>query len=244
MKEAEYSFKIDAYDPETFPMERLGQYIAELGTLLGEVNFVHFVTLKAGSTEILHRVQKEAVPKVEETILAVRSGEAEIVQINAYRALNRKLKEDNAVGILTRIDGDGAQLLRFPGREEEDPAAPDIVVQTGMIDGIVISLGGRDNTVPVRIQDGDTIYKCTTSREIARLLGPHIYGDELRLIGEGRWLRTHDGEWSLDHFKIQSFDALDARPLADVVNDLRASGGDWVDSEDAWAELQELRNGE
>lgn len=225
-------------------MERLGQYIAELGTLLGEVNSVHFVTLKEGSTEIVHRVEKEAIPKVEENVREVGLGHADIVHLNAYRALNRKLKEDNATGILTRVDGDGAQLLRFPGREEEDPAAPDIVIQTGMIDGIVISLGGRDNTVPVRIQDGDTIYKCTTSREIARLLGPHIYGEELRLIGEGRWLRTHDGEWSLDHFKIQSFDALDVRPLADVVNDLRAGAGDWGGTEDVWAELQDLRNGE
>lgn len=244
MKEAEYSFKIHAYSPETFPMERLGQYIAELGTLLGEVNSVHFVALKEGSTDIRHRVKAEAVPKVEENVREVGRGNAGVVHLNAYREINRKLKEDNAIGVFDRIDGDGAQLLRFPGREEEDPAPPDIVVQTGMIDGIVISLGGRDNTVPVRIQDGDTIYKCTTSREIARLLGPHIYGDELRLIGEGRWLRTHDGEWSLDHFKIQSFDALDVRPLIDVVNDLRASGGNWDDSADAWAEIQELRNGE
>lgn len=244
MNETEYSFKIDAYSPETFPMERLGQYIADLGALLGEVEFVHFMTLKSGSTEILHRVQREAVPKVEENIHKVSMGHADIVHLNAFRALNKRLKEDNAVGKLVRLDHDSAQLLRFPGREEKEPPPPDIVSQWGVIDGVIISLGGRDNTVPVRIQDGDLIYKCTTSREVARLLGPHIFGDELRLTGEGRWQRTHDGNWSLELFKITSFEPLDTRSLGDVVRDLRTIRGEWGSGGDVWAELQELRNGD
>lgn len=44
--------------------------------------------------------------------------------------------------------------------------------------------------------------------------------------------------------ELPVFGALDARPLADVVNDLRAGAGDWESSEDVWAELQDLRNGE
>ncbi|MGO6722438.1 hypothetical protein ACC717_21325 [Rhizobium ruizarguesonis] len=242
MAETEFCFKINAYSPETFPMERLGQYMADLGAMLGQQNSVHFVMLREGSTGIVHRVSQEAVSKVEQTVLEVGRGEAEIVHLNAYREINKLLKEDNATGVLLRGDN-SAQLLDFPGRNEPEPSAPDVVTQSGVIDGVVISLGGKDNTVPVRIQADDVIYRCTTSREIARLLGSYIYGDELRLSGEGKWLRNSDGEWSLDLFKIQSFELLDVRPLSEVIHELRSIAGDWSER-DTWGELQNLRNGE
>lgn len=224
-------------------MERLGKYMASLGAMLGQQNSVHFVVLSEGSTGIVHRVQQDAAASVEETVFAVGRGDAEVVHLNAYRDLNKLLKEDDTDGVLLRNDT-SALLLNFPGRDDQTPAAPDVVTQSGFIDGIVISLGGKDSTVPVRIQDNEVIYRCTTSREVARLLGPYIYGDELRLSGEGKWLRNSDGEWSLDVFKIQSFELLDVRPLSDVIRELRSLTGEWGGATDAWAELQNLRNGE
>lgn len=240
MKTVEYSFRINAFSPETFPMVRLGQYVADLGALLGEVNCVHFVGLRKGSTEIVHRVQADAVEKIEATLRRVQQCEADVVHLNAYRDLNRRLKEDGATASLIRQDS-ASVLLRFSGRDEPNAAPPDVLIQNGAIDGVVISLGGRDETVPVRIQNGDVIYRCTTSREIARLLGPHIFGDELRLIGEGKWLISPDGEWHLEHFRIITFELLDAAPLQDVVGGLRALGGFAEASGDLYAELQALR---
>ena len=52
----EFRLKIEAYTPDTMPMERLAEYLAELALMLGERTFVHFVRLEAGSTSIVHRI--------------------------------------------------------------------------------------------------------------------------------------------------------------------------------------------
>ena len=40
-----YRLKIDAYTPETMPMGRLAEYMADLAVILGERAAVHFVQL-------------------------------------------------------------------------------------------------------------------------------------------------------------------------------------------------------
>lgn len=129
-------------------------------------------------------------------------------------------------------------------RSMASPPPPDVVSQPGHLDGTVISLWGKDTTVPVRVQNDGAIYRCSTTREVARQLGAHIFGEPLRLSGEGKWTRSSDGTWKLDVFKIYSFDRLDTRSLLEVVADLRAVGGEWQSVDDPWAELQALRHGD
>lgn len=241
MSDLELRFKIDAYNPKTIPMERLGEYLAALGAMLGETEDVHFEKLVTGSTCIVHRIEADAAPKVEQRIAEVRAGTAEVVHIAAFKRINELLKADNASGNLAREDG-GAQLLVFPGKNALEPAKPEVVVQPGTIDGTVIRLGGRDATVPVLVQDGASTYKCTTTRDIARSLGPHIFGRELRFMGEAKWMRHESGAWSLDHFTIDDFIELDDTPLTDVVAQLRGMPGDWGKSGDAWDELRDMRD--
>lgn len=239
MSEVELRFKIGAYTPKTIPMERLGQYMADLGAMLGEPSEVHFAKLEAGSTVIVHKVKEEALPKVVDRVSRVRQGEGEVVHLNAFRSLNRRLKEDNGTGRLV-IKGTKAPLLFFPGRDTPQPTLFEPVVQTGSIDGQLISIGGRDETVPVRILDGDTIYKCTTTRGVARQLAQHLFGLPLRLVGEGKWLRSDEGAWSLEVFKILSFEPLEDRPIGDVIEALRAVPNDFT--VEAWDELLGLRD--
>ena len=61
MSDVELCFEIGALSPQTFPMERLGQYIADLGAMLGESEFVHFLRLEAGSTRIMPLLKTEWV---------------------------------------------------------------------------------------------------------------------------------------------------------------------------------------
>jgi hypothetical protein len=239
MSEVELRFNIGAYTPKTIPMERLGQYMADLGAMLGEPSEVHFVRLEPGSTNIVHKVKEEALPKVVERVGRVRRGEGELVHLNAFRALNKRLKEDNGTGRLV-IKGQRAPLLLFPGRDTPAPQLPEPVVQTGSLDGQLIAIGGRDATVPARLQDGDAIYRLTTTRAVARQLGPHLYGGTIRVLGEGKWLRSDEGVWTLDIFKVLSFIALDDRPLLDVVEALRRIPNEYT--REAWDELLEVRD--
>jgi len=240
MSEVELRFRIGAYTPKTIPMGRLGQYMAELGAMLGEPSEVHFTKLESGSTIIVHKVKDEALPKVVERVEKVRRGEAEVVYLNAFRALNRQLKEDNGSATL-RVKGTRSPLLVFPGRDTPVPTLNEPVVQSGSIDGQLISIGGKDETVPVRIQDNDVVYKGTTTRAIARQLAQHLYGGPLRVIGEGKWWRSDEGVWTLEMFRILSFDILDERPMSELVEELRRIPNDYTD--ESWDDLLDLRDG-
>lgn len=138
----------------------------------------------------------------------------------------------------------GAKLLTFPGKLTPEPPKPPIVTQIGTIDGVVIKLGGKDATVPVLIQDGDQVYRCNTTKPIARALGQHLYGRELRLSGKGDWIRPDSGGWMLQRFDIADFIELEDIPLTDLVEKLRQSPGTWGEGGDAWDEVQGLRGKE
>jgi hypothetical protein len=232
-------FKIGAYTPATIPMERLAQYMSDLAAMLGEPSAVHFVELQEGSTSILHRVDPAAADEVRERIEDIREGQAEVVHIEAYKRLNKRLREDETTGSLT--DDSTGKVLQFPGRLEPGKELIAPVKQMGTIDGVLIKLGGRDATVPVRVQDGHEIHRCNTTREIARQLGPHIFGPELRFIGVGTWLRSDEGRWTLKVFDIQNFEVLDQTPLRHLVNELRDIGGNWGSDEHVWDSVREIR---
>lgn len=236
----ELRFKIGAYTPATMPMERLAQYMSDLAAMLGEPTAVHFVELQEGSTSIVHKIDAEAAGEVRERIADIRVGEAEVVYLEAYKRLNKKLREDQTTGSLADA---GAEILLFPGELEPEVETIAPVKQMGTIDGVLIKLGGKDATVPVRVQDGHAIYRCNTTREIARQLGAHIFGPELRFIGVGTWLRSEEGNWTLKVFDIQNFEVLDQTPLRHVVGELRGVKGDWAANKRLWNEVRDIRSG-
>ena len=67
-------FYIDAYSPETIPMAKLAEYMADFAALLGKDNAVHFADLKKGSTQLVARVEFEDVPKVTTRLQDIRRG--------------------------------------------------------------------------------------------------------------------------------------------------------------------------
>ena len=98
----EYRFVIDAYSPETLPMSRLAEYMADLARLLGRAERVHFVRLEPGSTVLVQSVEPEAVPEVQKRIRAVARDDAPADVTDAFKALNRHLANDNAIAACTK----------------------------------------------------------------------------------------------------------------------------------------------
>ena len=241
MKEQrEYRFVIDAYSPDTLPMARLAEYMGELARLLGRPDQVHFARLEAGSAVLVQSVEPEAAPDVMERLRALRRDNPPDDVAKAFATLNRYLADDNATGILQ--EGGGAEVIRFPGREAPAPSTSGAFNQAGALDGVLIRIGGRDDTVPAYLRDGDTIHLCNATREMARRLAAHLYGPPLRVHGNGRWERDADGHWVMKRFNITSFDVLDDAPLGEVAQRLRdVEGSGWKEIEDPTAELRRLR---
>lgn len=236
--ELEYRFRIDAWSPGEMPMARLAEYMAGLARLLGETAHVHFVRLEAGSAVLVQTVDAEAAPKVRARLRTVAEGPA----AKAAGRLNRLLAEDNATASLR---AGGAEILRFPGRDRSESLTYGPFWQAGTLDGMLVRIGGRDETVPVLLQDGAAFHHCNASRDMARELAPHLFGPYLRVRGEGRWRLDGDRRWTMLRFDIEGFTVLDDAPFSEIVERLRAvEGSGWKDIEDPWAELRRLRHGD
>jgi hypothetical protein len=65
--------------------------------------------------------------------------------------------------------------------------------------------------------------------------------EPVRLFGRGRWSRDNDGNWTLEDFRIESFQELDNAPLGDALRALQSIPVEWGD--DAYSELGDIRHG-
>jgi len=223
-------------------MARLAEYMAELAIVLGEEEHVHFVRLQKGSTVLVHKIENEALPKVEERLTSVRKGKAPADAAQSIRNINRKLREDNGTGILSR---GRATILKFPDQAER-PLNFGTFLEEGSLDGVVIEVGGKSDPVPIHLQllDQTKIHLCDADRGLAKQLAKYLFDTEIRVHGTGRWIRDEQGVWSLDRFRIKSFEELNDLPLTSVVAGLRTiTGSEWPTIEDPWAELNRIRNG-
>lgn len=237
---ATFDFRIDTWKPDTLPMARLAEYLARLAVLFGNKEHVHFMKVRKGSAIPEIVVDEPAVPKVKARLSLVSTPDAPEDLIRANRDINRMLRDDNASGVL-RLKA-GASILEFPGRKT--PLAEEAVVyELGELDGVVIRIGGKDETVPVLMEgERGVYYHCNASRENARKLAAFLFGQAVRVVGRGKWRRSQEGEWELETFDIKDFEALDETPLADVIASLRTlEGSGWNEMDDPQAELKRLR---
>lgn len=206
---------------------------------MGEPKAVHFMRVEPGSTVPVFQIEHEALPKVRERATAVRRGEAPRDAHVAFRAINRLLREDNGVAVL-RDKNVQKPILLFPGRNEAEEQFP-AVRQSGTIDGEIRKVGGWDSTVPISLlSEGKHIVGCWADEHAARQLGMRMF-EPVRLFGRGKWTRDQEGDWTLDDFKIEGFEALQKASLTSAIAKLRAIGGNG--GEDAYAELAEIRHG-
>ena len=116
-----YKLKIDgSYTPDTIPMQRLAEYMADLASLLGQPGNVHFDDVEEGSVLLAAAIDEPAIPKVMNRVVLHERGEAADDFAKAFAKLDKRLAEDNAIGSLDAYtDGEevGATVLAFPGRD-------------------------------------------------------------------------------------------------------------------------------
>jgi hypothetical protein len=160
--------------------------------------------------------------------------------------VDARLADDNATGRIFVADDAGqptTELLAFPGRNRPKSPSFGPFTQDGTLDGLLIAIGGKDETVPLRLQNDETIYtNCDTTRTSARDLAKHLF-EPIRIYGTGRWTREEDGTWTLIRFRVRRFDILGNNSLRDTVTNLRAvKGAQWQAMGNPLAELAAIRN--
>jgi hypothetical protein len=241
-KPTHYDFRIDNWTQETLPAARLASYLKELAKLFGHENEVHFLKVRKGSAIPELFVEHTAAPKVEAQLRLVGSQNASLDANKAQQNINKMLREDNSSATL-RVKG-GAVIINFPGHKT--PLTEEVVIHDqGEIDGIVIRVGGKDDSVPIWLQGEDgVVYKnCNTTRQIAKDLAVHLFEGPIRVAGLGKWRRNFERIWELENFDIKSWQPLSTQPLVEVVEQLRAvEGSKWNEIAEPQLELKKLRS--
>ncbi len=179
-----YELYIDALTPATLSMARLAEYLADFAELLGHQEHVHFEAVKPGGLALQSRVEPIAQNKVRRRVDEVRYGNGPKAAVKAYHSLDNRLAEDNAVG---RIVHGASKVIEFPGRTRVVERSTGPIEQAGTLDGEIIQIGGRDETINVHLKAGDDVVHCTTTKALARRLAHHIFGPPVRLTGIGKW---------------------------------------------------------
>ena len=233
-------FRIDVFTPDTIPMSKLAKYMAELASLYGSETLVHFDKMRKGSAILQSKVEQSAINAVGKRLQLVHDIDAPDELVKIYQNINQLLRADNAVGTLKREHG--AVILKFPGRETVT-AKTYKVREAGILDGVVIRIGGKDNSIPIWIQDLDgTINYCEANTEMARDLAKHYLGAPIRVTGQGDWIRGADSLWKLDKFKISGWSLLDVTPLDQILQKARQQEGNgWNQLDDPIKEHLTIR---
>jgi hypothetical protein len=152
------------------------------------------------------------------------------------------LANDNAVGQLP--DEAGAEIINFQGRNRPKPLEYGPIREEGVIEGVVIKVGGKGTSVPIWMQDRAAVYKnCSARRPLARKLAKHYDAALLRVSGSGSWTRLANGTWLMRSFEIKDFEVLNDAPLADVIKQLHSVEGAEC-GDDPIGDLARLRTGE
>lgn len=241
-KYREYKFKIDAYTPDTIPMWRLAEYIADLAGILGSREHVHFNRVERGSTCPIIRIEWEAEPKVRERLRRVRMKEgAPPEALKASRSIDRRLAQDNAVGTLQ--DPAGGKVLRFPGRENLKKLVFGPISQAGTFQGVPIRVGGEGDPVPVHLEDGKAKYIVYAKRTLAKEIAQYLFSAVIRVEGMGRWIRHADAEWEMLDFKVSQYSLVHDGDVRKNIADLQAIPAEWKTLNDPLSVLKQIKEG-
>jgi hypothetical protein len=233
----EFLFEIDI-PARTLPMARLAEYVKDLASILGQEEHVHLVEIRESSTVLVPIVDDIAFQKVQKQVLAVRNSSAPQAAMKTYETMNNRLTEDSASAVLRGAYG---AVVQFPGNSNK-PVSEDIgpVIEPDSIDGEIIQIGGRDETISVYIRDRhETPVICTTSRDKGRSLAKLIF-QQVRINGQATWIRANN-KWKRVNFSIDSWNELTERPLESIIQQLRDVPTPNIDKIDPFAMLAELR---
>lgn len=239
-----YLLRIKGFTPETLPLGRLGEYLSALAELVGPDAPVHFDKVTKGSAKLKVKVEEEAAPHIEARVRLAPVSEPNSEPRRGYERIQGLLRDDQTSAEF-RPDK-GATVLIFPGGKRQ--AAPRLasVREYGELNGRIIRVGGKDDTIPVGLQQPDgTVISCTATVDLARQLKQYLLEPlDVVLTGIGRWTRTQDGHWEVSDFKISACSPLDYDGFDDALAKVRANGSGWDSEADVDAALHRIRYGD
>ncbi len=247
----EFQFRIEGkvgaeeLTPLTLPMARLAEYLTDLAAVMGHKESVHFITTSEGSARAVMYVAADEEARVTSHIQSSARGMGPRSANDAYKRLNVRLREDEAVANIVNVSK-SAEIIEFPGRKTDFPQAYGPIRERASLIGVLKRVGGFDDSIPVHLQRADgVIFCCEAAPSLAKELIP-FYDKTVRVHGTATYYRE-GGVWKLEKFRIQSYDPepVAEEKLLDTIAKLRAvTKSEWAEMDDPFTEIRRLRHGE
>lgn len=221
-------------------MGRLGEYIRAWAALLGDGNEPQFAGVVKGSAVLRASIPMSSRLTTKIRLISAKVGSDEGAA-RAASVISEMLQHDLVAGEVR--DRAGALILEFP--RLGPVALPSVFMQdVAVVDGVVVSMVGADDTVHLRLQDvGGLTYKVTVRNlEAARQLARHFRGETVRAHVHGTWMRSPDGQWQPHTLYLDRFELLDDEPAASILARLSVLPGNrWATMDDSDRLLDEIR---
>jgi len=216
---------IPAYTPDTMPLDRLLDYLRQIGDVVGAPQDLHLVRIEASSTMPVFSVQVPVAIQARQRAAEIRTGGGTDRQRAAYNQIRQMIRKDS--GRPASLKDRTGVILDFPPAPEELESAS-TVRQATTFDGSLMRLGGVGDPVPVQMQDlnGEVFSGFSAPRTIAKSIAPLIF-EPIRVTGIGEWERTPQGVWKLNRMSIQAYEPLSNETLAEVFQKLRLAPVIW-----------------
>lgn len=211
---------LDGIKPADLSMKRLADYLCELAELYGKGGRLHFESVTEGSAKLNARVDDSHHAEVIHRLREVANGVGPRGATKAFRRLADLMQEDQASGTL---QSEGAQIIQFPRMPRGQK--PMVVFKVGSVQGRLYFIGGKEDSVPVRLEgaNGETLH-CEAGVETAALLAPLLF-KQVRVCGKGEWERRQGGGWRLKKMYISSYEPLEKTSLKTAIDHMRGAGG-------------------
>lgn len=223
-KNQTFVFRMQNMAPETFPISRLAEYLAQIGKFFGGKK-VYFSKVRKGSACLDFKTSDEQYSPNDFRELSVEQRKAE-------RQINKMLNEDKSSASLK---SGRANIIKFPGNVPEKQEICE-VRQRDFIDGVVtkISLSKKENKVSIVIMENDGETKdFFVEKDLAKEIAPFVFDVSLRFYGEACWRRSEEGMWSLTSFSVNGYDRLETDGIHKLIDDISNFEGN------KWNEIKE-----
>jgi len=239
-----FTLHVEGVHLDTISLDEVGALLADFAQLLGKDAWPRYHSITRGSISMTARVAAQSEMDVKTRAFLLRTGDAPDDAVRARERISRRLGSHRARRA-TVVDSSKAKVVEIPiERIDSDIVDLPSLSRAGSLQGKVIRLGGRKETVPIDIEDVDGhVYACKASRAIAKRLAAYMFEYTVRVHGTGRWQRADDGIWHVEEFQISDFDPLDDQNLKDAVAELREIDSAWKQQDDALEQLENLRKG-
>lgn len=225
----EVEFVIPAYTPDTMPLDRLLQYLQQIGDVLGVAHDMHLVRIDASSTKPVFKMPTPIAIQARERGASVQHGAGTLRQRAAYNRIREMVRRDG--GRPASVTDRRGVIVDFPPMPEAGPING--IRQATTFDGELLRVGGAGDSTPILMRDiqGEIYAGFSAPRSLAKEMGSRLF-EPIRVSGIGSWDRSKEGEWKLAKMLIQSYEPLIDEDLGEVLRKLRAAPVTWPENAD------------